>query len=208
LRARVGNDLTYLLRPAVALGLTEDMTAGKGKKRMMMAAKKSQLLLIVGVSLKVQPLLALTSDLAEIIHERSGAVIYVHPEPLKGNNMFTHIDAQLSLDSAGIATRVMEEIGKVRLPACGPPLLGFLTRDSCGPLQVPAPAEGDVPAEYNGDDFWFDVSNPVPRLALRLNQLRRAARRSITKSRRRFALQSACTMVACASGAAAPFTST
>ncbi|KAB5587679.1 Hydrocephalus-inducing protein [Ceratobasidium theobromae] len=114
---RKSSEKALLLRPAVQLELVGEMIAGETRSKMLGFAQKSQLLLIVGQTLKSQSLLDLTRDLADAIHARSGAVIYVAQEPLRGRNSFSHIDAQLQLDSAGLVTRVTEAMNNfVPLP--------------------------------------------------------------------------------------------
>ncbi|KAG9075014.1 hypothetical protein FRC06_010324, partial [Ceratobasidium sp. 370] len=137
-QARVGNERTYSLRPAVEVDVAEDMMAGTGKGTMLQAAEECQLLLIVGTPLRSQRLRELTQDLADVIHARSGAVVYVYPEQLKGRNLFDHIDFHLALDAATIVSRVLEEFDQ---------LLG------------PRGGGGDSEPVYDEPDFWFDMIN-------------------------------------------------
>ncbi|KAG8715073.1 hypothetical protein FRC08_011025 [Ceratobasidium sp. 394] len=135
-QARVGNQRTHSLRPAVDVDVAEDMMSGEGKGLMMRAAEQCQLLLIVGTSLKSQRLRELTQDLADVIHARSGAVVYVYQERLKGRNLFNHIDFHLGLDTATMASHVL---GQLEQPS---------TSSSSGLEPV-----------YNEEDFWFEMVN-------------------------------------------------
>jgi NAD-dependent SIR2 family protein deacetylase len=108
---------TLILRPAVQMELAGEMVTGEVRANMLASAKACQLLLIVEQSLKPQGLLDLTRDLADTVHAQSGAVIYVAREPLRGRNMFNHIDAQLQLNAAELVAKVTEETEKVCLPA-------------------------------------------------------------------------------------------
>jgi hypothetical protein len=94
--------------------LAGEMVAGDVRANMLASAKASQLLLIVEQPLKAQGLLDLTRDLADAVHMRSGAVVYVGREPLRGRNMFSFIDAQLQLDTAEFVAGVTEEVDRVR----------------------------------------------------------------------------------------------
>jgi hypothetical protein len=113
LAKRVGSERSLALRPAVQLELGAAMLAGDVRSQMLLAAETCQLLLIVGQPLKAPAILDLTRDLAAVIHTRSGGVVYVSPEPLRGRNMFDFIDAQLQLSVPDLVTRVSEEAAKV-----------------------------------------------------------------------------------------------
>ncbi|KAG9099553.1 hypothetical protein FRC06_005156 [Ceratobasidium sp. 370] len=144
LSRRTCGERSLALRPAVEIDLGGDMVAGEAKATMLEFAKGSQLLLIVEQTLKSPSLLELTRDLAEVVHERSGAVIYVGREPLRGRNLFTHIDAQLQIDVSDFVVRVEEEADKVALSG----------------------GKDGLEVVYDEQDFWFDVvSNQLPALS-------------------------------------------
>lgn len=101
------------LRPAVQLELGASMVAGDVKAHMLALAETCQLLLIVGEPPRAGSLLDLTRDLADLIHARSGAVVYVGCEPLRGRHTFDFIDAQLQIRVPELVARVSEETAKV-----------------------------------------------------------------------------------------------
>ncbi|KAG9126804.1 hypothetical protein FRC07_001877 [Ceratobasidium sp. 392] len=126
---------SMLLRPAVQLQLPGELIGKEIKARLMGYAEQSQLLLIVGLNFKPRSELDyLVSDLADVLHKRSGGVMYVSTKPLRGRNMWTHIDAQLEIDPAELGTRVLQEADQLSMPSLD---------------------EGSV--VYDGDDFWFDI---------------------------------------------------
>ncbi|KAG8736716.1 hypothetical protein FRC10_009025 [Ceratobasidium sp. 414] len=140
---RACGEKSLLLRPAVETELPSDMVAGETRADLLACARASQLLLIVEQPLKLQRMLNLTRDLAEVVHERSGAVVYVGREPLRGRNLFNHVDVQLQLDASDLAAHVAEETDKVLLSA--------------------GKDQGEV---YDEPDFWFEVSS-LPHLSSR-----------------------------------------
>lgn len=91
------------------------MVAGDVHAQIMSLAQSCQLLLIVGQPLKDPGLVDLARDLAEVVHARSGAVIYANPEPLRGRGLFDFIDAQLQLSAPDLAAHVSDEAAKVCL---------------------------------------------------------------------------------------------
>jgi hypothetical protein len=97
---RGSSERTLLLHPAVQMELAGEMVAGDIRAHMLESTQASQLLLIMEQLLKAEGLLDLTRDLADAVHMRSGVDIYVAHKPLRGRNMFNHIDAQLQLDAA------------------------------------------------------------------------------------------------------------
>ncbi|KAG9124105.1 hypothetical protein FRC07_012823 [Ceratobasidium sp. 392] len=133
-QVRVGNERTYTLRPPVEVDVTDDMLVGKGKEVLIRAAEECQLLLMVGISLKSQRLRELTQDLGDAIHANSGAVLYANPEPLKGRNLFDHIDFHVPLDPDQLIGCVLEQMDKRSAP-------GF----------------GEVEPVNNEADFWTDI---------------------------------------------------
>ncbi|QRV78020.1 Hydrocephalus-inducing protein [Ceratobasidium sp. AG-Ba] len=139
-KKRRGNERTYSLRPAVDLQLAESMIAGTGKMAMMEAAKSSQLLLIIGTTLKSPLLRELVQDLADVIQTGSGAVVLVHPEALQGKNLFNCINFHLGLEPEQALEMIEAEMQK----------------RTTGALVQDAPI-------YNELDFWVDiVGNEVP----------------------------------------------
>lgn len=89
------------------------MLAGQTKAEMLASAETCQLLLIVGQPLKTPAVLDLSRELADIVHKRSGAVVYISCEPLKGRNLYDFIDAQLQVAVPELVRRVSQEIAKV-----------------------------------------------------------------------------------------------
>ncbi|QRV74571.1 Hydrocephalus-inducing protein [Ceratobasidium sp. AG-Ba] len=96
-KKRHGNEHTYSLRPAVDLDLADSIVAGEDRADLLEAAKSCQLLLIVGATLKSPLLRELVQDLSDYLHQNYGAVVYIHPEELKGRNLYNCIDFHLGL---------------------------------------------------------------------------------------------------------------
>ncbi|KAG8722665.1 hypothetical protein FRC08_014410 [Ceratobasidium sp. 394] len=136
----MGSEKTRALRAAVQNHLGADLVAGDGRARLVEAAAECQLLLIVGTSLKLDGLLDLTRELAEQIHLRYGAVVYIHPEPLKGRHTYTHIDFHLASDVLGVVGRITDAMNTT---------LGSAVGDD-DHMEVDADGE---------EDFWFDIAN-------------------------------------------------
>ncbi|KAG8710719.1 hypothetical protein FRC11_004196 [Ceratobasidium sp. 423] len=106
---------SYYLRPAVQSSLGIDMLpGGKLRNRVISAANKADLLLVVGLSLQSDEIMDLVREIAEQIHGRYGGVVYIGEQPIRGRSANYYVDFHLKMAFDECAQQVLSAMDRLR----------------------------------------------------------------------------------------------
>lgn len=111
----------YNLRPAVLLNESIDpelLYDGTLYDSLMEEVGGSDLLLIVGTSLKTDSAFNLVRDLAETVHNSEGAVVLIDTAELKKGRLAQLVDFHLQMDAQVCAEAILSTIKKVCILPC------------------------------------------------------------------------------------------
>jgi NAD-dependent SIR2 family protein deacetylase len=110
------------LRPSVRLDekISDDLAIGEESDRVFQASQGCDLLLIVGTSLRPDGIYSFVRSLAKVVKEGQGAIVLVNREAVKSRKGSEFIDFHLQVDIEECATRMIEEMGQVRISFSGP----------------------------------------------------------------------------------------
>lgn len=92
---------------------------------MLEEADQAELCIVTGVPLQCDSMFDLVCELASRVRERSGAVLYIDQQRIKGRNMENFIDMHLQADIEICAARIMQKMEEIEV------LLLAATLDTC-----------------------------------------------------------------------------